>query len=776
MKPYLPHSGLDAEDEISRLHDVINALIDRHEKGQSTNSDSFDSFQSSVILEKMIKQRTAELYETLNELKLMTQKHEQRELELEAAHSLLNEAIEQLNEGFVLFDDTDRVIACNSKYKEIWEFKSDITGLKFEELLDQTVDSGVSLSKNKSWRNMRLTQHQAKESSSIYHFASGNWIQITETTTEAGHKVGIYTDITDVKNNEKRRREAEVSEKTVLLQTSIDSIDQAIVVFDARGTLLARNNQFTTMLNLPSEVCMVGSKIQLIRPYSPALFNIPEHLKSSFFVYKKPIEYVVNQTPALTIKVKAYPMPNEGSVVTFTDISKETQYQQRIEHLASHDYLTGLNNRASFNSYFQKTLEALIADESKFIALLFLDLDNFKDINDTLGHQAGDKVLCEVSNRLLSYSPEQAYCARLGGDEFGILIDAQDQDDVVINAQNILSKLVLPMRIDGNSITIKGSIGITLAPFDGKDPQVLLRNSDLAMYEAKKKISFREKYSFYNYELNQIAIERKQLEVDLLEAIPNNEFFMVYQPKINLASDSPLYGFEALIRWKHPRRGFVSPELFVPIAEQSGMICDLSDWVVDTVGQQIAEWRDSGYGDIHTAINLSPAQFHYGDPTIELTNMIKKYGLDPKCLEVEITENTIMEGVENAITSLQSIREQGIQISIDDFGTGYSSLKYLRRLPVDTLKIDKCFVSKIGCEDRDEAIVDTILSLGSILELKIVAEGVETAEQLEYLKQHKCDQVQGYFLSKPMTATDIEEQFLCKTKSELQSLFSSGCK
>lgn len=765
MKPYLPKSDLEPEQEISRLHDVINALIDRHEKGQSTKSDSFDSFQSSVILEKLIKQRTAELYDTLDELKLMTQKHEQRELELEAAHSLLNEAIEQLNEGFVLFDDSDRVIACNSKYKEIWEFKTDITGVKFEELLDQTVDSGVSLSRNKSWRKTRLAQHKAEKSSSIYHFASGNWIQITESTTEAGLKVGIYTDITEVKNNEKRRREAEVSEKNILLQTSIDSIDQGIVVFDSRGTLLARNNQFTSLLELPAEVCMVGSKIQLIRPFSPALFSIPDHLKSSFFIYKKPIEYVVNQSPTVTIKVKAYPMPNEGSVVTFTDISKETQYQQRIEHLASHDYLTGLSNRASFNNHFKKSLNILKADTKQFIALLFLDLDNFKDINDTLGHQAGDKVLCEVSNRLLTYTPEHAYCARLGGDEFGILIDAEDQEDVVINAQNILSKLVMPMRIEGNSIAIKGSIGITLAPFDGKDPQVLLRNADLAMYEAKKKISFREKYSFYNYELNQIAIERKQLEVDLLDAIPNNEFFMVYQPKIDLTSDSSLYGFEALIRWKHPRRGFVSPELFVPIAEQSGMICDLSDWVVDTVGQQIAKWHKSGYGFINTAINLSPAQFHYGDPTIELTDMINKYNLEPNCLEVEITENTIMEGVESAITALQSIREQGIQIAIDDFGTGYSSLKYLRRLPVDTLKIDKCFVSKIGCEDRDEAIVDTILSLGSILGLKIVAEGVETAEQLEYLKQHHCDQVQGYYLSKPMPAADVEERFLRKKPS-----------
>jgi diguanylate cyclase (GGDEF)-like protein len=759
MTPYLPPSDLSPEDEIARLHQVINALIDRHEYGQSTKTDSFHSFQSSVLLEKKIKHRTAELYDTLEELKLMTKKHEQRECELEAAHALLNEAIEQLDEGFVLFDENDCVIACNSKYKEIWGFKKSITGLPFKSLLDQTVDRGVTLSRKKNWRKMRLEQHLAKQSSSVYHFASGKWIQITETTTAAGQKVGIYTDITEVKNNEKQRREAEVSEKNVLLQTSIDSIDQAIVVFDSRGTLLARNNQFTSMLNLPPDVCTVGSKIQLIRPLSPRLFNMPDHLKSQFFSEKQPIEYVISENTT-SIKVKAYPMPNAGSVVTFTDISKEAQYQQRIEHLASHDYLTGLNNRASFNDYFNRSLKAISSPPDQFIALLFLDLDSFKDINDTLGHQAGDKVLCEVSNRLISYTPDTAYCARLGGDEFGILLYATDQDEIAIRAQHLLSKLALPMRIEGNNIVIKGSIGITLAPFDGIDPQILLRNSDLAMYEAKKKISFREKYAFYNYELNQLAIERKQLEVDLLDAIPKNQFFMVYQPKLDLTKDSSLYGFEALLRWKHPRRGFVSPDIFIPIAEQTGMICDLSDWVVDTVGQQVAEWNDKGYGYINIAINLSPAQFHYGDPTIELTNMVKKYGLPPSCLEVEITENTIMEGVENAITSLQSIREKGIKIAIDDFGTGYSSLKYLRRLPVDTLKIDKCFVSKIGCEDRDEAIVDTILSLGSILELRIVAEGVETNEQLMYLKEHNCDQVQGYFISKPLIATDVEEQYL----------------
>ena len=435
-----------------------------------------------------------------------------------------------------------------------------------------------------------------------------------------------------------------------------------------------------------------------------------------------------------------------------------------IEHLAYHDALTGLPNRPLFVDRLIVALaQAGRADQK--LAVFFLDLDRFKDINDSLGHSTGDSLLKVVAERIRRCVREGDTVARFGGDEFTLLIPRVEQiEDVAKIAQKIIETLKIPFVICEQELFVTTSIGISLFPNDGIDPETLVRNADSAMYRAKEQ--GRDNYQLYAPAMNARALERLALENMLRRALKQKELVVYYQPLIDLASGS-IFGVEALVRWKHPELGLLLPAHFVSAAEVSGLIIPIGDWVLRTACRQAFIWNKRLDTELTVSVNLSARQFSQPDLLAQVRSALQETGLDPGRLELEITESNAMQNAENTIHTLRELKAAGVRISMDDFGTGYSSLNYLKRFPIDTLKLDQSFVRDVATDARDAAIVSAVIAMAHSLDLKVVAEGVETAEQLAFLSQRNCDTIQGFYFSAPLSADDLEP-YLMERKAAAQ--------
>jgi diguanylate cyclase (GGDEF)-like protein/PAS domain S-box-containing protein len=440
-----------------------------------------------------------------------------------------------------------------------------------------------------------------------------------------------------------------------------------------------------------------------------------------------------------------------GVVLTSRDITRRKAAERRIQFLAHHDVLTDLPNRA----LMYDRLEVALAQAHRHghgVAALFIDLDRVKVVNDTLGHAAGDRLLQEVATRLCRCTREGDTVARLGGDEFMVVLpNLGDPQGAAAVAEKVLESLARPMPLDGQEIFISASIGISLFPADAKDAEDLLRNADAAMYSAKRLGG--NNYQFYTADLNAQMQERLAIEHGLRVALQRSELHLVYQPKIDLLSRR-IIGVEALVRWHHPSLGPISPERFIPIAEETGLIVPIGEWVLRTACQKIRDWRDQGI-ELPVAVNLSARQFRQRNLAQTINAILSETGIPPACLEIEITESDVMENAESAIATLDQLKARGINISIDDFGTGYSSLSYLKRFPLDILKIDRSFVRDIAIDSDDAAIVEAIIALARSLDIKVVAEGVESESQVAFLSRSGCDFAQGFLFSPPVTAEEI---------------------
>jgi diguanylate cyclase (GGDEF)-like protein/PAS domain S-box-containing protein len=434
------------------------------------------------------------------------------------------------------------------------------------------------------------------------------------------------------------------------------------------------------------------------------------------------------------------------------DISERKAYEARIEYLADHDALTSLANRNLLGDRITQAM-AHARRNGLMLALLFLDLDRFKGVNDSFGHELGDALLLDVSNRLRLVVREGDTVARQGGDEFIILLtDIQRPQDVTAAAFKIFDAFSAPFLIRGHELFVTTSIGATLFPDDGDDMQALLRNADTAMYRAKEKNG--NAFQFYSREMSVRALERAELESALRRALERKEFELFYQPKVDTDSGR-IIGAEALIRWHHPDFGLVSPTRFIPMAEEIGLIVPIGDWVLHTACAQNKAWQDAGLETICVSVNLSARQFREDGLVESVAEALNVMGLAPKHLELELTESIVMNSAELFITKLRALEDLGVQLSIDDFGTGYSSLSYLKRFPLHHLKIDQSFVRDIATDADDAAITSTVISLGHSLNLKVIAEGVETEEQVAFLRDHHCDEMQGYYFSKPLPAIEF---------------------
>ncbi len=459
--------------------------------------------------------------------------------------------------------------------------------------------------------------------------------------------------------------------------------------------------------------------------------------------------------------------------------------EDRLRYLAYYDPLTNLPNRRSFNEQLRRLLKRSQRRETT-AALLFIDLDHFKRINDSIGHARGDSLLVEIARRLTMELREEdainylsdsnaleegdsgaAEIARLGGDEFTVVLsDVSDIADIEKVAKRVLDCLSQPIPLQSHNPVVTPSIGIALYPQDGEEPDVLVRNADTAMYFAKSE--GRACYRFYNEEMNATAIERLKMEEELREAMHTSQLELRYQPQINSITGE-VVSMEALVRWKHPTRGMIPPDEFIPIAESTGQIIELGQWVMEEVGRHCTYWDTLGLSPFRVCVNISPLQFNHGNLADWIAAFLARSGLSPDRLELELTESAIMNDAETNIAKLRSLKSLGVHLAVDDFGTGYSSLSYLKRFPIDTLKIDHSFVNDLNTPDG-AAIVDAIVGLAKALNLKVIAEGIETQSQLAYLVKRECDLLQGFYFSRPKFTEDVPNMLQTNFLADIQKI------
>jgi len=541
-----------------------------------------------------------------------------------------------------------------------------------------------------------------------------------------------------------------------LKSTALDSTASAVAISQIDGELLWINQAFTELTGYTlteareRRISMIGDVEPLEKRRA-----ICQHVSSGEFWQGE----VINARKDGSLyheEVTITPVTgDEGRVEHFIaikqDISVRKHTEARLQFLAHYDTLTSLPNRVLFRQHLIDEIY-LAAREKRELAVLFLDLDRFKNINETLGHNIGDLLLIEVAARIQDCLGDEDKVARISGDEFMILLTgACDPRSVSELTQVIRETIIEPIYLEGYELYISPSVGVTLYPADGEDADTLIKQAETAMHAAKD--SGRNTHLFYTSEMNKRS--RLELENHLRRALERDELVLHYQPQINLATGAVI-GVEALLRWQHPELGLVSPDVFIPIAEEIGLIGPIGDWVLRTACSQNMAWQAAGLPRLCMAVNLSVSQFQYFNLVEQVHTVLQDTGLDPLCLELEITESLIIHNTDKVIEVLHELKKLGIQISVDDFGTGYSSLRYLQTLPLDTLKIDRSFVMDIEHVSDEAAIAKAVIALAHNLGLRVIAEGVETDEQRQFLLQERCDMAQGYFYSRPLPAHELE--------------------
>jgi diguanylate cyclase (GGDEF)-like protein len=551
-----------------------------------------------------------------------------------------------------------------------------------------------------------------------------------------------------------RQSQNKLGQQRVLLDTALENMSQGLAMFDADGRVTLCNERYARMTGVPYAVVQGQSLLELfkLRKAAGDFPDDPEDVFAQILAdmrLGKSAMRVMHTLKGRSIRVVEEPMVGGGWVATLEDITAWREAQEKLAYLAHHDPLTSLPNRTKFREDLEQTLRLVNRDGR--VAVLCLDLDHFKEINDSLGHPIGDDLLKEVACRLRTSVREADTVARLGGDEFAIVRAGADLQ--VSESSSLAERLVeivgAPYVIQGHQLNIGVSIGIAIAPNDGEDPDQLLKNADMALYRAKE--DGRGTYRFFERGMDARAQARRLLEIDLRAALTRNEFEVHYQP-IHDLNKNQITAFEALIRWKHPLRGLISPTEFIPLAEETGLIAQLGDWILRKACTDAAAWSRK----VRVAVNLSPVQFKNANLVQSVISTLAASGLTPERLELEITESVLLQDSEVTLAALHKLRSFGVRISMDDFGTGYSSLSYLRSFPFDKIKIDRSFVQELETRDDSMAIVRAVTGLGKSLGISIVAEGVETTEQLSLLRTEGCTEVQGFLFSRPRPAQDVE--------------------
>lgn len=603
-----------------------------------------------------------------------------------------------------------------------------------------------------SEREERLSQGEAV--TSVYRIIRKDgkvrWIQDRgiPTVNENGNLIdfnSVLFDITDRKESENR------------YQSLVEMSPDIIAVY-SRGKIDYINEAGCRLFNAVCQNDLIGQPISKLIPSSVlSEINDRKLTNSDNFSEKMRFEFQALRMDGkrLEVEMSVMPIQYEGRMakqIVGRDISKRKKAENTIKFMAYHDALTGLPNR---NMFRKQLNEALKHKGNGMLAVLFLDLDRFKIINDTKGHKLGDLLLQLVSKRIEKAVQAEGLVSRQGGDEFIILLENIDKERVKEVAQRILEEFSKVIIINNQEFFVTTSIGISLAPIDGKDEETLIKHADTAMYLAKA--HGKNNFQFYTSQLHGLSSRKMELENGLRKALEQGQLALHYQPQVDLETKG-IVGIEALMRWQHPEHGFISPAEFIPLAEETGLIVPLGKWALRTACEQNKAWQNLGLDEILIAVNISVRQLQEEDFVEFVKMLLAETELDPTCLELEITES-IMQNIERSTKILHQLKELGVKISIDDFGTGYSSLSYLKHLPIDSIKIDKSFVDDIIDHSNQGAMVKTIIDMGNNLKFKVIAEGIEKEEQVEFLKKNACKIGQGYYFSKPLPAEKMTEIF-----------------
>jgi diguanylate cyclase (GGDEF)-like protein len=544
----------------------------------------------------------------------------------------------------------------------------------------------------------------------------------------------------------------------LLLDTVVNNMSQGVLMFDAQARLVFFNQRYIDMYGLSPDMVRPGC----------TLHDLLEHRAAVGAFAGSPQDYIVElledvaagkvsngivkSVDGRVFSIVRNPIPGGGWIATHEDITDRQRAEERIVHMARHDALTDLPNRTMMRERLEHELKRVKRGEC--LAVLCLDLDHFKSVNDTLGHPIGDELLKVVAERLRRCTREPDTIARLGGDEFAIIMTGmQEPTDAVALAKRIRDSITKPYHLDGHQIVADISIGISLSPMDATEPDQLLKNADMALYGAKG--DGRGTYRFFEPEMDAKMKTRRELEMDLRSALVNAEFELYYQPLVNLTTNE-ITAFEALVRWNHPVRGLISPADFIPVAEETGLIIPLGEWVLRRACQETAKWP----AHIKVAVNLSPSQLKSRNLTQLVISALAESGMAANRLQLEITETVLMHNTFNTLATLHQLRKLGVQIAMDDFGTGYSSLSYLRSFPFDKIKIDRSFIQDLSNGAEPLAIVHAVAGLAKSLNMISTAEGVETQQQLDTLQSVGCTEMQGYLFSHARPAADIVRLFL----------------
>jgi diguanylate cyclase (GGDEF)-like protein len=678
----------------------------------------------------------------------------------------LDAAINNMSQGLAMVDADLRLIVCNRRYSEMYGLTPEQVrpGTSAREIFQARLDNNqYSVADAESFVNGWL-EYRGEFDSRVQELADGRLISVTRSKMPDGGLVVTHEDITEREKLAARLEEQHALLKTqeeqlrtqnLRLDTALNNMVQGLIMYDADQRVLIYNSRYVELYGLRPDQVRPGKLLSEVVLHHVENGKISLETAQAILasiastgMSEGPVRYVNNLKDGRRIAVEAQPMPGGGTVATHQDITEQLRAEAKIVHMAKHDTLTGLPNRALLNERLEQALA--LARRGDLIACHLLDLDYFKTVNDTLGHPVGDKLLCQVAERLRALVRESDTIARMGGDEFAILQTTLSRPGDATNlARRIIDELSRPYDIDGQQVVIGTSVGIAIGPDNGLDSAELMRNADLALYRAKS--DGRNTYVFFEAEMDQQMQARRVLETDLRKALTAGEFELHYQPIVNLRSNQ-IAGLEALIRWRHPDRGMVLPAMFIPLAEEIGFIIPLGEWVLREACATAAKWTEP----LTVAVNLSPAQFRNPHLIDTVADALAASGLPPERLELEITEMVLLGDSEATLSTLFQLRDLGVRIAMDDFGTGYSSLNYLQCFPFDKIKIDRSFVKDITDGVGSLNIVRAVTAMAQGLGMTTTAEGVETNEQLEIVRAEGCTEMQGFLFSRPLPSDEVD--------------------
>ncbi len=674
------------------------------------------------------------------------------EREVRRAVTLLESTLESTADGILVIGDGGRVLTHNQRFADMWRIPADLLEAKDDRglighVLDQLVDPEHFLRTVES-----LYAQPEAESFDLLEFKDGRRFERYSIGKAvegiANIRVWSFRDVTSRFAAEAALRDSELRYRLLFEQNAA-----GVCVSEVPGRILDCNVTFASMLGYARSELIGRDAGQLYARPSQRM-DLLSVLGDSLTLNSVELELRKKDGQAIWGLINVT-MAGERIHTTVVDISDRKRAEEQIEFHAYHDVLTHLPNRKLFADRLTQSISRA-RRAGKPLAVMFVDLDHFKSINDTLGHEAGDELLLEMAIRLRANVRDDDTVARLGGDEFTIILaELRQPEDAVNVAEKIIKAVEQPLTIAGTSIEVSASIGISLFPDDGSDAESLLRNADSAMYRAKE--AGRNTYQLCTDDMKRRAVERLSLETRLRRAITEGQLVLHYQPQVSLTSGA-VVGVEALVRWNDPERGLVHPSAFIPMAEESRLILPLGEWVLLTACSQMRAWLDAGIELPLMSVNLSLRQFQQYDIVQSVRRVLAETGLDAGALELEITETAAMQNAETTVEVLQALRELGVSIAIDDFGTGYSSLNYLKRFPITAVKIDRAFIRDLATSEGDAAIVSAVVGIARALKLRVIAEGVETEEQLSFLRRRNCDAAQGYLFSRPVSAAVLPER------------------